>query len=132
MTIIYVARLMRTVLLAQGGRRGSRRSFRVPGELNWQSPDIEPRWLGMETSDCTVAVQPSIFHNNGADERNRLLTGARIRQETALAIVVIGGAIGPSPRTDVEPMMTDTGSSALDAMLLAGMSTSGPTTNDQA
>jgi len=54
----------------------------------------------MESSDCAVALQPSIFHNNGADERDRFLSGARTRGELALAVVVIGDAeddLLPSP-----------------------------------
>lgn len=66
------------------------RSFRVPGNLDWQGKGLQPRWLGMETGDCTVAIEPSIFHGRGADERNRFLAGARQRGELALAVTTIG------------------------------------------
>ena len=88
------------VLLAQVERSAHRRSLRVPDGLDWQGCGLQPRWLGMETSDCAVAVQPSIFHNNGAAELDRFLMGARAREEPALAVVVIGDAdddSAPSP-----------------------------------
>jgi hypothetical protein len=68
------------------------RSFRVPGDLDWQGKGLQPRWLGMETGDCTVAIEPSIYHGQGADERNRFLAGARQRGELALAVTTIGDA----------------------------------------
>jgi hypothetical protein len=78
-------------------RRGERPS-RVPAGLAWHQHGVEPRWLGMDTSDCPVAVEPSIFHNHGADELDRFLAGARQRGETALVVVVIGDVAGGSPR----------------------------------
>ncbi|MEU5553633.1 hypothetical protein ABZ738_28070 [Micromonospora sp. NPDC047793] len=66
------------------------RSFRVPGHLDWLGKGLQPRWLGMETGDCTVAIEPSIFQGQGADERNRFLAGARQRGELALAVTTIG------------------------------------------
>jgi hypothetical protein len=52
----------------------------------------------MDSSDCPVAVEPSIFHNHGADELKRFLAGARQRGETALVVVVIGDVADDSPR----------------------------------
>jgi hypothetical protein len=72
--------------------RSSRPRLRVPAGLDWQKHGLEPRWLGMETSDCAVAVQPSIFHGRGADELERFLAGARRRHEVALVVAVIGDA----------------------------------------
>jgi hypothetical protein len=45
--------------------------LRVPAGLAWQQHGVEPRWLGMETSECAVAVEPRIFHNRGGDELER-------------------------------------------------------------
>jgi hypothetical protein len=59
---------------------------------------VEPRWLGMDTSDCPVAMEPSIFHSSGADELKRFLTGARRRGETALVVAVIGDVTDDSAR----------------------------------
>ena len=64
----------------------------VPGGLDWQEHGLQPRWLGMETSDCVVALEPSIFHGRGADELDRFLAGARVRDELALVVAVIGDA----------------------------------------
>lgn len=69
-------------------------SARVPPGLDWRRHGLAPRWLGMETSDCAVAIEPGFFHNRGADERDRFFAGARRRGELALAITVIGDADG--------------------------------------
>ena len=42
-------------------RYGRPRLPRVPGGLEWQKHGLEPRWLGMETSDCSVAVELGYF-----------------------------------------------------------------------
>jgi hypothetical protein len=76
-----------------------KRSLRVPGGLDWQEHGFEPRWLGMETSDCAVAVEPGIFHSQGADERDRFLSGARRRGEVALVVAVIGDIEDDGPRS---------------------------------
>lgn len=75
------------------------RPLRVPGELSWQRHGLEPRWFGMETSDCAVALEPGFFHSYGADERDRFLAGARQRNEVALVVAVIGDAGDDSPRS---------------------------------
>jgi hypothetical protein len=59
---------------------------------------MEPRWLGMETSGCAAAVEPSIFHNRGAAELDRFLAGARRRGELALVVSVIGDVTDDSTR----------------------------------
>jgi hypothetical protein len=66
------------------------RSFRVPGDLNWQEKGLHPRWLGMETGDCAVAIEPSIYQGQGAEERKRFLAGAGQRGERALVVTTIG------------------------------------------
>jgi hypothetical protein len=72
------------------GRYDRQRLLRVPGGLDWQEHGLQPRWLGMETSDCVVALEPSIFHGHGAHELDRFLAGARMRDELALVVAVIG------------------------------------------
>ncbi len=68
------------------GRYDRQRSPRVPGGLDWQKHGLQPRWLGMETSDCIVALEPGFFHSQGANERDRFLAGARRRDELALVV----------------------------------------------
>jgi hypothetical protein len=80
-------------------RYGRQRSPRVPGRLDWQKHGMQPRWLGMETSDCVVALEPGSFASQGADERDRFLAGARRRGERALVVAVIGDASDDSPRS---------------------------------
>jgi hypothetical protein len=85
-------------LLAQRQSRTRERPLRVPVGLAWQQHGAEPRWLGIETSDCAAAVEPSIFHNHGAAELDRYLAGARRRGELALVVAVIGDVTDDSPR----------------------------------
>lgn len=63
---------------------------RVPPGLAWQTHGLDPRWLGMETSDCAVALEPSIYHGRGADELKRFVTGAQRRGEPALVVAIMG------------------------------------------
>jgi hypothetical protein len=56
----------------------------------WESLGASPRFVGSETSSCVAALQPSIFHNHGADEFDRFLAGAATRGETALIVTAIG------------------------------------------
>lgn len=58
--------------------------------LDWGSLGFEPRWLGFDTADCAVALQPSIFAGHGADEFDRFRHGAESRGETALVVSPIG------------------------------------------
>lgn len=61
-------------------------------DISWSESGAEPRWLGMDTSTCAVAINPSHFHNRGADEFERFLTGAASRGEPALIIATLGNA----------------------------------------
>jgi hypothetical protein len=79
--------------------RDPRRFALVASEVEWQNHGVEPRWPGMETSDCAAALNPSIFLGQGTDELQRFLAGAGSRQETALVIVTIGNAEEDSPRS---------------------------------
>jgi hypothetical protein len=85
-------------LPAQRQSRTGERPPRVPAGLAWQQHGMEPRWLGMETSDCVVAVEPSMYHNYGATELERFLAGARRRDEPALVVAVIGDVTDDRPR----------------------------------
>ena len=66
--------------------------------FGWTEHDLEPRWLGMESSDCAGALDPSIYHGRGIDELERFLAGARARDELALLITTMGNVNDPSPR----------------------------------
>ncbi|MCT9010494.1 hypothetical protein [Streptomyces rhizosphaerihabitans] len=60
--------------------------------ISWSESGAEPRWLAMDTSTCAVAINPSHFHNRGADEFDRFLSGAALRGEPALIIATMGNA----------------------------------------
>jgi hypothetical protein len=98
---------------------------RVPDGLDWHKHGMQPRWLGMETSDCAVALEPSIFHGHGADELDRFLHGARSRSELALVVAVIGDADddrarSPLTRFDSSVRMNKTLTSIYGRRLPAG------------
>jgi hypothetical protein len=79
-------------------RRQGRFPLVEPG-IQWRQHGVEPRWLGMETSDCAAALNPSIFHGRGAEELQRFLAGRANRQEAALVIAAIGDAGDDFPRS---------------------------------
>jgi hypothetical protein len=78
---------------------GEPRRLRVPGGLDFQKHGLAPRWLGMETSDCSAALEPGFFHNRGAAERARFIAGARARGEVALVVAIVGDADDDRPRS---------------------------------
>jgi len=84
------------------GQRSRRSPFVDPG-IEWQRHGFEPRWVGMETSDCAAALEPNIFRTGGESELERFMSGAAGRGETALIVATIGDAgddppARPSPR----------------------------------
>lgn len=91
-------------LLAQWERTRERMTgraedhLRIPGDLNWERHGLQPRWLGQESSDCSVAIDPGYVHGRGADERDRFLAGGRARDELALVIAGVGDADHDQPR----------------------------------
>jgi hypothetical protein len=60
---------------------------------------MQPRWLGMESSDCAVARQPGRYHGQGDAERDRFLAGARNRNELAIVVAVMGDVDDITPRS---------------------------------
>jgi hypothetical protein len=58
--------------------------------VEWAKHRVLPRWLGQESGDCVVALEPGIHHNYGDVERKRFLAGAADRGETALLVSSIG------------------------------------------
>lgn len=71
-------------------RSRGRGSGLVDPTIDWAAHAVEPRWLGMETSDCVAALDPSIFYSQGATELARFLAGAQARGEIALVVAMIG------------------------------------------
>lgn len=47
-------------------RNNLRPSIAQP-DLKWAALGFEPRWVGFDTADCAVALQPSIFTTHGAE-----------------------------------------------------------------
>ncbi|GGM23016.1 hypothetical protein GCM10007977_025260 [Dactylosporangium sucinum] len=70
----------------------------MPAGLDWARHGFQPRWLGMETSDCAVAIEPGHFSGRGDDERDRFLAASARRGELALVISVIGDVDDDGPR----------------------------------
>jgi hypothetical protein len=80
-------------------QRAQRPSQHVLAGLDCQKHGLQPRWLGMETSDCAVALNPQIYATYGADELRRFLGGAQRRGELALIVAVIGHVNDDGPRS---------------------------------
>jgi hypothetical protein len=82
--------------------RDKRRPAIASDALDWTSLGFAPRWVGYDTADCVVALQPSIFHGQGADEFDRFCQGAQSRGELALVISSVGDLDG-KPRSVFTP-----------------------------
>ncbi len=72
--------------------REQRRPRIAENQLDWAVFGLDPRWIGHDTADCSAALQPSIFHNQGADEFYRFRDGAATRNETALVVSQVESA----------------------------------------
>lgn len=83
------------------GLNSAEEHLRILGDLDWEQHGLVPRWLGQESSDCSVAIDPGHFHNRGADERARFLAGARARGEVAVVLAGIGSAVVDAARRSV-------------------------------
>lgn len=70
--------------------QNERRPTIATATLDWTNIGFEPRWIGFDTADCAVALQPSIFAGHGADEFDRFRQGTESRSEIALVISPIG------------------------------------------
>ena len=69
----------------------------VGSEIQWAKYGAEPRWLGQESWDCPVALEPGNLGSGGDYERKRFLAGAAERGETALLVSTIGDADENAP-----------------------------------
>jgi hypothetical protein len=76
----------------------SRDNSLLDRDFDWEAHRVTPRWIGMESSDCPAALEPSIYHQNGGDELKRFLAGAASRGETAVLIATMGNANDDRPR----------------------------------
>ena len=66
--------------------------------IDWALLGWTPRWVGDDSSEAVVALEPSMFHDRGADEWRRFLDGARARGELALAVSQVGTLEEPTLR----------------------------------
>jgi hypothetical protein len=71
------------------------RSLLVGDGIGWAKHGVQPRWLGQESGECAVALEPGIYHNTGHEEYKRFLAGAAGRGETALLISSISDVNAP-------------------------------------
>ena len=67
-------------------------------DFDWAAHGVRPRWIGMESSDCPAALEPSIYHERGGDELRRFLAGAANRGEIAVLIATMGNVNDDRPR----------------------------------
>lgn len=78
---------------------GHTRSALLDAGVDWPRHGLDPRWLGMETSDCAAALDPIIYAGHGAEELERFFSGAGVRGEMALIIATIGDVNDETPRS---------------------------------
>lgn len=71
--------------------------------IRWAELGALPRFVGSETTSCVAALQPSIFHNDGADEFERFAQATARRGETALIVSTIGDPSGETFRNVFNP-----------------------------
>ena len=64
-------------------------------ELDAEALGVEFRWVGDQSDDCAAALDPSQFHQRGANEWARFKAGAAQRGEVAVAIMTITATSGP-------------------------------------
>ncbi|SCF66228.1 hypothetical protein [Streptomyces sp. Ncost-T10-10d] len=72
-------------------------------DISWSEAGAEPRWLGMDTSTCAAAINPSHYFSRGADEFERFLSGAASRGEPALIIATMGNVSDAGRRNVFSP-----------------------------
>ncbi|MFD5434192.1 hypothetical protein ACFWJ4_18810 [Kitasatospora sp. NPDC127067] len=61
-----------------------------PTGPNWAALGIEPRWKGLETSDCAAILSPVLGPATGAEEYTRYAAGALRRGESVLVVACTG------------------------------------------
>ena len=66
--------------------RDQRRPTLAAENRAWADRDIDVRWIGQDTVDCVVALQPGYYHGDGAEEYKRFVRGAKQRGELAISI----------------------------------------------
>jgi hypothetical protein len=76
-----------------------RRPAVASADLDWTALGFEPRWIGFDTADCAVALQPSVFASHDADEFDRFRQGAESRGELAIVISPVGQPDGREARS---------------------------------
>ena len=72
-------------------------------DLDWASLAFTPRWVGDDSTESVVAIEPSRFHGEGAEEWDRFVLGTRSRGELALAVKLIGDVKPPVSRAGSSP-----------------------------
>lgn len=74
--------------------QNQRRPAVADPELDWTALGLAPHWVGTDSAECAAALEPSIYHGQGAEEFDRFRNGAEIRGETAVVISLIGDPAG--------------------------------------
>lgn len=65
--------------------------------IDWEALHLTPRWVGDDSSEAVAALEPSRFHDRGAQEWQRFREGTRSRGEVALAVSTLRPASDPRP-----------------------------------
>lgn len=66
--------------------RDQRRPALAIDDPAWAERGIDVRWIGDDTVDCVVTLEPGAYHGKGAGEYERFVLGAKQRGELAISV----------------------------------------------
>lgn len=69
--------------------RDQRRPPVASTSVDWVALGFDPRWVGDDAAECVVAIEPGIYHDQGAEEFERFIRGAERRDELALVVTTL-------------------------------------------
>lgn len=82
---------------ANPGAWGKKRRPSITSQpVGWSELGLTPRWVDDDSSESVAAIEPSLFHAQGADEWRRFIMGSTTRGELALAVSTVGSDEKPN------------------------------------
>lgn len=66
--------------------RDQRRPALAIEDPGWVERGLDVRWIGDDTVDCVVTLEPGVYHGKGAGEYERFALGAKQRGELAVSV----------------------------------------------
>lgn len=60
----------------------------------WAERGLDVRWIGDDTVDCVVTLEPGVYHGKGVGEYERFVLGAKQRGEQAISVTTLSEPSG--------------------------------------